>query len=174
MLSASTCCAHHQRPNHGPYFEKKIWEIDARSHLAYRSPGRPIEPVEGATLLQGDFTEDSVQRKLLDALGGSADLLLSDVSPNRSGNASRDEAAIIEYAERSLELASRCLRPGGDFVCKLLDGAEMKPLLERAKPLFKTSGGLVKPKASRPKSREVCLVARGFDPESFAARVAWT
>ena len=115
-----------------------------------------------------------MQRKLLDALGGSADLLLSDVSPNRSGNASRDEAAIIEYAERSLELASRCLRPGGDFVCKLLDGAEMKPLLERAKPLFKTSGGLVKPKASRPKSREVYLVARGFDPESFAARVAWT
>ena len=134
----------------------------------------PIEPVEGATFVRGDFTEPTVQRALLAALGDSgADLLLSDVSPNRSGNAGRDEAAIIEYAEQGLELATRCLRPGGAFVCKLLDGAELKPLFERAKPMFKTSGGIVRPRASRAKSREVYLVARGFDPDSYAARTGW-
>ena len=76
---------------------------------------------------------------------------------------------MIECAERSLELASRCLRPGGSFVCKLLDGAELKPLVARAKPMFTRSGGLVKPKASRPRSREIYLVARGFDPDKAGA-----
>ena len=140
----------------------------------------PVEPVSGATLLQGDFTETAMQHTLLEALAeksrdgdGRADLLLSDVSPNRSGNASRDEAGMIECAEHSLALAARCLKPGGAFVCKLLDGAELKPLFARAKPMFTVSGGLVKPKASRPKSREIYLVARGFNPDAFAARAGW-
>ena len=85
-----------------------------------------------------------------------------------------DEGSLIEQlAEQSLELATRCLRPGGHFVCKLLDGAELQPLFARAKPLFTTSGGLVKPKASRPRSREVYLVARGFNPDAYAARSSW-
>ena len=132
----------------------------------------PIEPVPGATLIQGDFTDADVQRVLLDALdalGGErrgADLLLSDISPNRSGNSHLDEARMAEYADQSLDLAARCLNPGGSFVCKLLEGSEMRELIARAKPLFKTSGGLVKPKASRPRSREIYLVARGFDPEA--------
>lgn len=141
----------------------------------------PIEPIEGATLLQGDFTDAAVQSALLEALAGDdnsdgagrADLLLSDVSPNRSGNRSRDDAIMLEYADHCLNLAARCLKPGGSFVCKLLDGADLQPLVAHAKPMFKTSGGLVKPKASRPKSREIYLVARGFDPDCFAARAAW-
>jgi 23S rRNA (uridine2552-2'-O)-methyltransferase len=138
----------------------------------------PIEPVEGATLLRGDFTDETVQQRLLAALAegggdGQADLLLSDVSPSRSGNATLDGARMLECNESSLALATRCLRPGGTFVCKVLEGAELRPLMERTKPMFTTSGGLVKPKASRPRSREVYLVARGFDPESFAARTAW-
>lgn len=138
----------------------------------------PMQPVEGATLLQGDFTDQGVQRQLLAALGAydaseRADLLLSDVAPNRSGNASIDQARIFDCAERSLELAQRCLRPGGSFLCKLLDGAETKPFLQRVKPMFKSSGNLVKPPSSRPRSRELYLVARGFDPDAFAARGGW-
>lgn len=135
----------------------------------------PIEPIDGATLVQGDFTSPSVQATLQEALGegGRCDVLLSDVSPNRSGNKSLDDAAISDYCTQSLELASRCLKPGGTFVCKLLQGAELQHTLERAKPLFKTSGGLMKPAASRPKSREIYLVAKGFDPEAYSNRLFW-
>ena len=139
----------------------------------------PVEPVNGATLLRGDFTKPDVQAELLDALreqsgsgSGVADLLLSDVSPNRSGNASLDEAGMVACAEASLSLAARCLRPGGSFVCKLLEGSDTRELVARAKPMFKAAGGLVKPKASRPKSREVYLVARGFDPDAYASQMA--
>ena len=130
----------------------------------------PIEPLDGATFFKGDFTDAGVQRTLLEALGEEqrADVLLSDMSPNRSGNFSRDEAYMMEYADQGLTLASRCLRPGGSLIWKLLDGAELKPLFTRAKGMFKTSGGLFKSKASRPKSREVYLVARGFDPDAYA------
>jgi 23S rRNA methylase len=133
----------------------------------------PIEPVEGATLMQGDFTDPTVQKAMLAALpseDGLCDILLSDVSPNRSGTASRDDAAITEYAEEGLSIAARCLRPGGTFVCKLLDGSDMRSLFARAKPMFTVSGGLVKPKASRPKSREIYLVARGFNPDAYEAQ----
>ena len=73
-----------------------------------------------------------MQRALLDALdafggeGRGADLLLSDISPNRSGNSHLDEARMAEYADQSLDLAARCLNPGGSFVCKLLEGSEMQ------------------------------------------------
>ena len=72
----------------------------------------------------------------------------------------------------SLALAAKCLLPGGALVCKLLDGSELKPFLDRCKPMFKTSGGLIKPRASRPKSRELYLVARGFDPDAYASIMA--
>ena len=134
----------------------------------------PIEPVDGATLFQGDFTSPAVQARLLDALGESrrCNLMLSDISPNRSGNKTLDDNRIIEYAEQSLQLAAKCLLPGGAFVCKLLDGAELRPFFDRCKPMFKTSGGIVKPRASRPKSREIYLVARGFDPDACASILA--
>ena len=113
------------------------------------------------------------KKKLRTLYRRTCDVLLSDVSPNRSGNKSLDDAAISDYCTQSLELASRCLKPGGTFVCKLLQGAELQHTLERAKPLFKTSGGLMKPAASRPKSREIYLVAKGFDAEAYSNRLFW-
>ena len=110
----------------------------------------------------------AVQQRLLEALGGRADLILSDVSPNRSGHHSLDEARLVEYVDQSLEIAHKCLRPGGDFLCKLLQGAEMKPLISRTKSSFAT-GALIKPPASRQKSAEIYLCARGFQPAQPAA-----
>merc|ERR1711871_1471418 len=109
----------------------------------------PCEPVVGASFVQGDFTDAAVQVQLLEALGGMpADLLLSDVSPNRSGHRSLDEARLVSYVEQSLTLAHRCLRPGGNMLCKLLQGAELQQLMARTKLCFDT-GALIKPPASR-------------------------
>lgn len=131
----------------------------------------PCEPLDGCTFVQGDFTDAAVQLELLEALGAAqqADLLVSDVSPNRSGHRSLDESRLADYAEQSLALARRCLRPGGSFVCKLLQGAELQPLLRRSKPLFKT-GALIKPPASRQESAEIYFCARGFNVEAYDAQ----
>ena len=128
----------------------------------------PMESMDGeVTFVQGDFTEDAVQEQLLEAIGnhGKADLILSDLSPNRSGQRSLDEARMIDYAEHSINLAHRCLRPGGHWLTKLLQGSELAPLLKRVKPLFKAGGELIKPPASRKESAEVYLLARGFRPK---------
>ena len=125
----------------------------------------PCEPIDGSAFVQGDFTDERVQRRLLDELDGPADLVVSDVSPNRSGHGSLDEARLAAYAEQSIALARQCLKPGGSFVCKLLQGAELQPLLGRVKPLF-DKGALAKPPASRSKL-EIYFIARGFKPEAF-------
>jgi 23S rRNA (uridine2552-2'-O)-methyltransferase len=110
------------------------------------------------------FSDAAIQQALLDALAGPADLIVSDISPNRSGHRSLDEFRLAEYAEQSLDLAHQCLRPGGSFLCKLLQGAELQPLLKRVKPLF-GNGSLIKPPASRQKSAEVYFCARDFNPK---------
>jgi 23S rRNA (uridine2552-2'-O)-methyltransferase len=124
------------------------------------------EPIEEGnfTFVQGDFSDAAIQQALLDALAGPADLIVSDISPNRSGHRSLDEFRLAEYAEQSLDLAHQCLRPGGSFLCKLLQGAELQPLLKRVKPLF-GNGSLIKPPASRQKSAEVYFCARDFNPK---------
>ena len=125
----------------------------------------PCEPVEGARFIQGDFTDVGVQHKVLDLLAGrQIDALVSDMSPNRSGNSSLDESRLVALIEDSLLLARQCLRPGGSALWKALQGAELNPLMQRIKQSF-GSGALIKPPASRQGSREVYLCARLYDPE---------
>ena len=120
----------------------------------------PMEPIDGATFVRGDFTEKATRRELADALGGKrADLLVSDLSPNRSGHKSLDSARAAELMEHALLVATEHLRPGGDFVAKLLRGedeADLMALLRRACATVRQ----VKPKASRSESREVYVVGR--------------
>lgn len=128
----------------------------------------PVVPMVGATFVKGDFTQPSVQDALLKALGGPVDLLLSDVSPNRSGQRSLDVARIISYVEGCLSLAQQCLRPGGTFVCKLLQSAETQQLLKtQLKPSFGT-GALMKPPSSRARSAEVYFCGRDFQPAALS------
>jgi len=129
----------------------------------------PCEPLPGCHFMRGDFTEAAVQSSLLELLGGrSVEMVLSDMSPNRSGNNSLDEARLIDLIDKSLLFSRQVLRPGGSFVAKALQGAELQPLLQRTRRFF-GAAALVKPAASRDQSSEVYLVAKRFDPEAFDA-----
>ena len=119
-------------------------------------------PMPGVQLIKGDFTADSTLEDLMKDLGGEqADLVISDMAPNLSGTREIDQPQAIYLAELALESASRMLRPGGALLIKCFEGegiTEFRQVLSRAfKQLFN-----LKPKASRPKSREIYMLARGF------------
>jgi len=120
----------------------------------------PMEPLHGVLFLQGDFTEDGPLSELEQALEGQAvDLVLSDMAPNMSGMATIDQARAMYLAELALEFVKLHLKPGGDFVVKLFHGEGFDTYVREVRSLF----GKVqvrKPKASRPRSREVYLLAR--------------
>jgi 23S rRNA (uridine2552-2'-O)-methyltransferase len=120
-----------------------------------------MEPLEGVEVIRGDFTEDEALQQLEAALGGRlADLVLSDMAPNISGTAAIDQARAMYLAELALEFVKTHLKPGGDFVVKLFQGSDFDGFVREVRSLF----GRVqvrKPKASRPRSREVYLLARG-------------
>jgi len=120
-----------------------------------------MEPLPGVEFIRGDFTEDEPLAELEAALGGhSVDLVLSDMAPNMSGMAAIDQARAMYLAELALEFAREHLRPGGDFLIKLFQGADFDAYVREVRALFEKV--LVrKPKASRPRSREVYLLARG-------------
>ena len=128
----------------------------------------PMAPMDGDyTFIEGDFTAQTVKTSILEALGPGqqADLILSDLSPNRSGNRSLDEARLTDMVEQSVTLARQCLKPGGSWLAKLLQGPELTPLMKRLKPLFSKGGALIKPPASRKESTEIYLLARGFQAD---------
>ncbi len=119
-----------------------------------------MEPVPGVEFIQGDFTEDEPLRALEAALGDQGvDLVLSDMAPNMSGMAAIDQARAMYLAELALEFVRAHLKPGGDFVVKLFQGTDFDGYVREVRSMF----GKVqvrKPKASRPRSREVYLLAR--------------
>ncbi|MDD5036570.1 MAG: 23S rRNA (uridine(2552)-2'-O)-methyltransferase RlmE [Methylococcaceae bacterium] len=122
----------------------------------------PMEALAGVTFIQGDFQEEAVLNQLLDELQGSPmDLVLSDMAPNMSGTRVVDQARAMYLAELALDTACRVLRPGGSFVVKLFMGAGFDEY-QRAARLSFASVANRKPKASRDRSREVYLVAKGF------------
>ena len=124
----------------------------------------PIDPVSGAVFLQGDFHDHDMPARLSDALGGPADLVLSDIAPNTTGHASTDNARIVALAELALDLAVQTLTSGGGFVAKLFQGGAERDMLDRMKRRF-ASVRHAKPPASRKDSRELYVVATGFRPE---------
>ena len=120
----------------------------------------PMAPVPGVEFIQGDFTEDEPVRALELALGGAAvDLVLSDMAPNISGMATVDQARSMYLAELALEFARAHLKPGGDLVVKLFQGADFDSFVREVRFLF-AKVQVIKPKASRPRSNEVYLLAR--------------
>lgn len=121
----------------------------------------PMDPVPGATVLQGDFTEPEAEEAVRAALRGSADVVLSDMAPNTTGHGATDHIRIMALAEMALEAASAMLAPGGAFVCKLFQGGADKTLLDRLKRDF-AKVRHVKPPASRKDSSEMFVVAQGF------------
>jgi 23S rRNA (uridine2552-2'-O)-methyltransferase len=121
-----------------------------------------MEPIEGVTFIQGDFTEQAVHNRLLAALDGRrVDLVMSDMAPNISGVKAVDQPKAMYLAELALDFAQEVLKPGGFFLAKIFQGEGFDPFLAALRQAF-DKVVIRKPKASRPKSREVYLLAKGF------------
>ncbi len=120
-----------------------------------------IEPIAGATLLQGDIADPALPASLLALLGGRPDLVLSDMAPNTTGHAATDHLRIVALAELALALASDMLAPGGAFVAKVFQGGTEGAMLARLKHDF-AAVRHAKPPASRKESSELYVVATGF------------
>jgi 23S rRNA (uridine2552-2'-O)-methyltransferase len=120
-----------------------------------------IIPVAGADFIEGDFTEDGMEARLIDLLGGKADLVLSDMAPNTTGHVATDHIRIMALAEMSLAFAVQILVPGGAFVAKLFQGGAEHDMLNLLKKHFRTVRH-AKPPASRKDSKEMYVVATQF------------
>ena len=121
-----------------------------------------MDALPSVEFIQGDFREDEVLETLDAALGDArADLVISDMAPNISGNKSVDQPRSMYLAELALDFCERALRHGGDFVCKLFQGEGSDAFIAAARQRFKRVR-VMKPDASRPGSREVYLVARNY------------
>ena len=119
------------------------------------------DPVPGATALVGDFLADDSPERLKQALGGPADLVLSDMAAPATGHASTDHLRIVAMVEVALDFAMDVLAPGGAFVAKVFQGGTERTLLETLKRAF-ASVRHAKPPASRAESAETYVVATGF------------
>ncbi|MGF1464311.1 MAG: RlmE family RNA methyltransferase [Maricaulaceae bacterium] len=121
----------------------------------------PIDPVAGAQILEGDFTDAQTVDAVTQALAGPADVVLSDMAANASGHRATDHMRVVALVEAAADFAQDVLSPGGGFVAKVFQGGAEGALLERLKKQFKTVRH-AKPPASRPESPETYLVAQGF------------
>lgn len=120
----------------------------------------PMDNLPSVESIEGDFREDDAIAELEGLLGDDrADLVMSDMAPNISGNKSVDQPRSMYLAELALELCERTLKPGGDFVCKLFQGEGADAFIVAARQRFGRVR-VMKPEASRAGSREVYLVAR--------------
>ena len=121
----------------------------------------PVDPLAGATFVQGDFTDPEMPAKLAALMEGKADVVLSDMAPNTTGHTSTDHLRILALAELALAFAAEVLAPGGAFVCKLFQGGAERQLLTAMQQRF---AGVrhAKPPASRKESSELYVIATGF------------
>ncbi len=120
-----------------------------------------VAPIDGVTVIRGDFRGDRVLREVERVLGGErVDLVLSDLSPNLSGVAASDQAASVQLCELALDFALAHLQPGGALLVKAFQGAGFPAFLQRLRGSFERVASR-KPDASRSRSSEMYLLARG-------------
>jgi 23S rRNA (uridine2552-2'-O)-methyltransferase len=121
----------------------------------------PTDPIEGVTILQMDFMDEAAPDRLHEALGGPADLVLSDMAANTVGHQQTDHLRTMALVEAGLEFAREVVRPGGAYVAKVLAGGADNQLVAELKRSF-TTVKHAKPPASRKDSSEWYVVAQGF------------
>jgi len=122
----------------------------------------PMDPLKNVDFIQGDFTDETVLHQVLETLGGQQpQLVICDIAPNISGIDSADQASSMYLVELALDFVRRALAPQGDFVAKVFQGAGSDAFIKDVRGSF-DKVFVRKPAASRPRSREVYLVAKGF------------
>jgi 23S rRNA (uridine2552-2'-O)-methyltransferase len=122
----------------------------------------PMDAIADVEFIQGDFTEDQVLQQLLDCLQGrKVDLVISDMAPNMSGMKAVDQPRAMYLVELAVDMARQVLEKGGVFVSKVFHGEGFDNLVAELRGEFQ-SVVVRKPEASRPRSPEVYLVAKGY------------
>lgn len=123
----------------------------------------PMNSIAGVDFIEGDFTEEVVFNKILQTLNGQAvDLVISDMAPNISGVNASDQASSIYLVDLALDMARQVLKAKGNFVTKVFQGEGYDEFLKDVRTSF-DKVLIRKPDASRARSREVYLVAKGFN-----------
>ncbi len=120
-----------------------------------------MKPIDGVVFKQIDFNLDEAKTFLIDALGGKADVVMSDIAPNTTGNASVDHLQIMALVEQAYYFAIDVLKTDGVFVAKVRQGGTESNLLSEMKKHF-TSVKHFKPDSSRKESAETYVIAQGF------------
>ncbi|MFW6119957.1 MAG: RlmE family RNA methyltransferase [Petrotogales bacterium] len=121
-----------------------------------------MKPLDNVQFLQGDITDDKTIETIIQMLQGKkADVVLSDMSPDISGNYSVDQARSLWLCKRALKVASKVLRPGGTFVCKVFEGTDTREFIEKTKRCF-LSVKRYSPAASRKRSSEIYIIAKSL------------
>lgn len=122
----------------------------------------PLDPLPFVEFVLGDFRDDAVLAEILGLLGDDkADIVISDMAPNMSGVDAVDQPRAVHLCELALDMARQVLKPGGAFLVKLFQGAGSEEYMREVRSSFKTVK-VRKPAASRPRSREVYVLAQGF------------
>jgi len=128
----------------------------------------PMEPLSGVEFLQGDFREDAVLERLLGMLaGGGIDLVMSDMAPNITGMDAVDQPGSLYLAELAVDFADRVLREGGVLLFKAFQGEGFDELVKTLRTHYQAVR-IRKPRASRPKSREVYVLAKHRNPANVS------
>jgi 23S rRNA (uridine2552-2'-O)-methyltransferase len=121
----------------------------------------PIDPMPGVEFIELDFLDESAPGRLIDMLGGPADVVMSDMAANTTGHKKTDHLRIIGLAEAAIYFAREILAPGGAFIAKVFQGGTENQLLADLKRDFAVVRH-VKPAASRADSAELYVMATGF------------
>jgi 23S rRNA (uridine2552-2'-O)-methyltransferase len=123
----------------------------------------PMDSLPGVTFIQGDFREEGPYQALLEALDDRpVDLVMSDMAPNISGMKAVDQPRAMYLAELALELARKVLKPGGDLLVKAFNGEGIDAYKQELRRDFNKLS-VRKPRASRSRSAEIYLLARGYN-----------
>ena len=124
-----------------------------------------MDSIPDVTFIQGDFSQDEVLAQILEAVGNShVDLVISDMAPNMSGTPAVDMPKAMFLCELALDLATRVLKPGGDFLIKIFQGEGFDVYLKDARKKF-DKVQMLKPDSSRDRSREQYMLGRGYKGE---------
>jgi 23S rRNA (uridine2552-2'-O)-methyltransferase len=122
----------------------------------------PMDGIAGVDFILGDFTEDEILQALLTVIDKRpVDLVISDMAPNLTGSKAVDQPSSIYLVELAVDLACKVMKPDGVFIAKLFQGEGFDEFVRHVRTLFNTVS-MRKPDASRAKSREVYMVAKGL------------